>query len=81
MNIIDRTQGHESPNHCYIVTGSIGPEFEPLLFTSKSLAVQYAKQIIKHGKAHDVFPPFTPVIETRHKADMHRFTVHDKIPE
>ncbi|CCM43691.1 hypothetical protein BN405_2-10_Ab1_orf_147 [Pseudomonas phage vB_PaeM_C2-10_Ab1] len=81
MAIVDRTAGNESPNHCYIVTGSIGPEFEPLLFTTKKLALQYAKQVAGYGKANDVFPPFTPVIETRHKEDMHRFTIHNKIPE
>ncbi|WFP46046.1 hypothetical protein VIPPAEUMC01_00112 [Pseudomonas phage vB_VIPPAEUMC01] len=81
MAIVDRTAGNESPNHCYIVTGSIGPEFEPTLFTTHALAKKYAEQIVKYGKANNVFPPFTPVIETRHKADMHRFTIHNKIPE
>ncbi|ALA11994.1 hypothetical protein BIZ94_gp014 [Pseudomonas phage vB_PaeM_MAG1] len=81
MAIVDRTAGNESPNHCYIVTGGIGPEFEPTLFTTHALAEEYAEQIVKYGKANDVFPPFTPVIETRHKADMHRFTIHNKIPE
>jgi len=80
--VINRAKGYENKDsYCYIVTGSIGPEFEPLLFTTVKLAIKYASKIIKYGKAHDVFPPFVPVIETRHKADMNRFTIHNKIPE
>lgn len=54
----------------YIVTGSIRPQFEPKVFTSKKLANKYKAQINRYGKQNDIFPVFKPVIEERNYSDM-----------
>lgn len=51
---------------CYIVTGSIGPDFGPRLFREYRNAVKYAKEIADTPQ----FPPFTAVIEDRNERDM-----------
>lgn len=71
--MIDRT--NESGGDCVLVTGSIGPQFEPKLFRDKPQAVAYAKAILAHGKAHAVYPAFSVVLERRHRTDMQRMQV------
>jgi hypothetical protein len=60
---------------CYIVTGSIGPHFEPQLFRTKKSAKRYVAEINTYGKAHDIWPAFKPVIEPRWESDMIRMKV------
>lgn len=72
--VVDRTEGAEGD--CFIVTGSIGPHFEPLLFRRKADAAAYAKHIDRCGRF--VHPRFTPVIETRWASDMYRFPVLER---
>lgn len=50
----------------FLVTGSIGPDFQPRLFWSKKAAMTYAKHINKTPNT----TPFQPVIERRHRSDM-----------
>ncbi|HCE9941418.1 hypothetical protein ACV35Z_29595 [Pseudomonas aeruginosa] len=61
---------------CFIVTGSIGPHFEPLLFRRKADAAAYARHIDRCGRL--VHPRFAPVIETRWASDMFRFAVLER---
>lgn len=75
-DITDRTQA--SDGDCVIVTGSIGPQFEPLLFKRKADADAYARHICKVGKAANVWPRFQPIIETRWADDMRRFPILDR---
>ena len=66
-NITDRTQAGDGD--CIIVTGSIGPQFEPLIFKRESDAMAYARHICKAGKKADIWPEFKPVIECRWSSD------------
>ena len=72
--INDRSTMPEATGDSYIVTGSIGPEFEPKLFKSHKGAMAYAVEICRAGR--QVFPPYIPVIETRWASDMHRMTLN-----
>lgn len=60
--ITDRSTG---AGDRYIVTGSIGPQFQPQLFTRKRDASKYARGIIRTGKAEQVWPEYSVVIEDR----------------
>lgn len=53
---------------CYIVTGSIGPQFPVKLFRTHKSAMRYARTIDKASA--DIFPPFRPVVEARTYRDM-----------
>ncbi len=70
MNILDRT--NVDNGDCVLVTGSIGPQFEPKLFASKESALVYANEIVKYGKKHKVWPMFEPCLENRWRSDMFR---------
>jgi hypothetical protein len=73
MPIVDRTD--VGSGDCVLVTGSIGPQFEPKLFAAKDAAMAYAKEIMKYGKAHKVWPEFSPCLENRWKSDMIRMKI------
>lgn len=51
---------------CYIVTGGIGPHYQPRLFRKLKDARRYAEMIDRH----DMIPEFTPVIERRFAYDV-----------
>lgn len=61
--IHDRTDG-DYP--FYIVTGSIGPKYEPATFKNHAKALAHAKAIVRQGVRDKVWPPFAPTIEGRH---------------
>ena len=66
MSITERlNNGADYGADCYIVTGSIGPQFEPVLFKKLSNARKYARKIIEHGKREKIAPQFNVVIEWR----------------
>lgn len=65
--ITDRTTIPGHHGDCYLVTGSIGPQFSPRLFAKKSDAILYGKQILRAGR--DLWPAFNPVIEYRYQSD------------
>lgn len=66
MAITERLRGFkEYGADSYIVTGSIGPQYQPVLFKKLSDARKYAKEIIKYGKANNVWPMFNVTIEWR----------------
>lgn len=65
--LIDRSAGN---GDCFIVTGSIGPSFQPRIFRSKKKARAFAREILAHGKAHNTWPPYKVVIEDRFESDM-----------
>lgn len=67
-NIEDRTDGTGTDHEFYIVTGSIGPQFEPETFDSHTKAWQHARKICTYGEKHDIFPRFKPTIEGRQEA-------------
>lgn len=73
MTMEDRTDIGEGD--CYIVTGSIGPQFEPKLFRKKNAANAYAREVVAYGKLHNICPPFKPVIENRWRSDMFRMEI------
>ena len=54
----------------YIVTGSIGPYFYPLLFTTEQKAKKYMAFICRYNHNEKIFPSLAPVIEQRDKGDM-----------
>lgn len=64
-NIEDRTDGSGVDSEFYIVTGSIGPHFEPQTYNSYTKAWQEARKICLHGQKHNIFPAFKPCIEGR----------------
>ncbi len=66
--IEDRTDMSGADHEFYIVTGSIGPQFEPKTFESYTKAWQHARKICLYGVKHDVHPPFKPTIEGRSEA-------------
>ena len=55
---------------CYLVTGSIKPDFEPLVFTNRKAASKYNSYIKRYSKDNDVWPEYKPVIEQRCTVDM-----------
>lgn len=61
--VVDRSTG-DAP--FIIVTGSIGPHFQPKTFRTQREALGYAKEILAYGKANDVWPEFQPWLEDRH---------------
>ena len=67
--ITDRTSKEEIKARGYdsfIVTGSIGPNFEVRLFKTHKSALAYAREIDKT----EAWPPYKPVIESRYVRDM-----------
>lgn len=66
--IEDRTDGTGDDYPFYIVTGSIGPQFQPRTYESYVKAWQAARKICIAGTKDKVHPPFAPCIEGRHEA-------------
>lgn len=75
MSIEDRTT--EGTGDCFLVTGSIGPHFEPKLFKNKVRAENYAEEIVKWGRDNKVLPIFKPCIECRWRDDMMRMGIEE----
>jgi hypothetical protein len=63
----------------YLVTGSIGPQFEPRLFTTKRVSEKYVAMINQYGREHDVWPKFEPCIEKRWPSDMQRMNLETSL--
>jgi hypothetical protein len=59
--IIDRTNVRREGEDYFLVTGSIGPDFQPKIFSSRVKAMHYARAIDRY----ETFPAFKPVIECR----------------
>lgn len=64
-NITDRTDGTGDDYPSYIVTGSIGPHFQPKVYESYTKAWQAARKICLYAVKEKIFPRFKPVIEGR----------------
>ena len=55
---------------CYLVTGSIKPDFHYLVFTNKKAANKYKAAIKRYSKQNGIMPAYKPVIESRDCYDM-----------
>lgn len=64
-HIEDRTDRTGCDSEFYIVTGSIGPQFDPVTFDSYTKAWQHARKICLYGIQQDIRPRFKPCIEGR----------------